>query len=57
VKAYGTQSGLPLDITLVSCSTYSSTLKMEVTFSSETSVDFQRSARRSIAEDGTVFFY
>jgi hypothetical protein len=35
---------------LVFCLTYSSTLKMEATFSSETSVDFQRPTRR-IPED------
>jgi hypothetical protein len=36
---------------LVSCSAYSSTLKREVTCSSETSVDFQRTTRRYIPED------
>jgi hypothetical protein len=35
---------------LVSCSAYSSIMKMEATCSSETSVDFQRTARRSIPE-------
>jgi hypothetical protein len=34
--------------TLVSCSAYSSTLKMEEIFSSETSVDFRRTAQRYI---------
>jgi hypothetical protein len=33
---------------------YSSTLKMEVTRSSETSVDFQRTTRRYIPQDGTL---
>jgi hypothetical protein len=37
--------------TLVSCLSYSSTLKMEVTCSSETSVDFRRTTRRYIPED------
>jgi hypothetical protein len=36
--------------TLVSCSAYSSTLKIEATGSSETSVDFQRATRRHILE-------
>jgi hypothetical protein len=31
-----------------------STLKMEATYSSETSVDFQRTTRRYIPEDSTV---
>jgi hypothetical protein len=38
-------------ITLVSCLPYSSILKMEVTCSSETSDDFQLTARRYIPED------
>jgi hypothetical protein len=33
---------------------YSSTLKMEVTCSSETSVDFQRTTRRYIPEERTL---
>jgi hypothetical protein len=40
--------------TLVSCSAYSSTPKMEAICSSETSVDFQRIARRYIPEDSTL---
>jgi hypothetical protein len=36
---------------LVSCLAYSSTLKVEVIRSSETSVDFQRITRRYIPED------
>jgi hypothetical protein len=40
--------------TSVSCLAYSSTLKMEVTYSFETSVDFQRIARRYIQEDKTL---
>jgi hypothetical protein len=36
---------------LGSCLVYSSTLKMEATCSIETSVDFQRTARRYIPED------
>jgi hypothetical protein len=38
----------------VSCLAYSSTLKMEATCSSGTSVDFQRTARRYIPEDRTL---
>jgi hypothetical protein len=40
---------------LVSCLAYSSTLKMEATCSSETSVDFQRTTRRYIPEVRTLF--
>jgi hypothetical protein len=36
---------------LVCCSAYPSTLKIKVTCSSETSVDFQRTTRRYIPED------
>jgi hypothetical protein len=36
---------------LVSCLVYSSTLKMDATGSSETSIDFHRSIRRYITED------
>jgi hypothetical protein len=36
------------------CSAYSSTLKMEAICSSETSIDFQRTARRYIPEDSTL---
>jgi hypothetical protein len=39
---------------LVSCSAYSSTLKMEAICSFKTSVGFQRTTRRYIPEDGTV---
>jgi hypothetical protein len=45
---------LPPAFTLVSCSAYSSTLKMEAVYYSETSVDFQRTTRRYIPEDGTL---
>jgi hypothetical protein len=38
----------------VSCMAYSSTLKMKVTCSPETSVDFKRTKRRYIPEDKTV---
>jgi hypothetical protein len=38
----------------VSCSAYSSTLKLEATCSSETSVDFQRTKRRYIQDDRTL---
>jgi hypothetical protein len=40
--------------TLVSCLAYSLTLKMEATFSPETSLDFQRTTRRYIREDRTL---
>jgi hypothetical protein len=40
--------------TLVTCLAYYSTLKVEVTCFSETSVDFQRTARHYIPEDGTL---
>jgi hypothetical protein len=43
--------------TLVSCSPYFSTLKMEAIFSSETSVDTPRTTRRYIPEDGTLHNY
>jgi hypothetical protein len=39
---------------LVSCSAYSSTLKMEAIFLSEMSVDSQRTTRRHIPEDDTL---
>jgi hypothetical protein len=39
---------------LVYCLAYSSTLKMEPTCSSETSIDFQRSIRHYIPEDRTL---
>jgi hypothetical protein len=42
----------PTAFTVVSCSAYSSTLKMEAICSSETSVDFQRTTWRYIAEWG-----
>jgi hypothetical protein len=45
---------LPSAFTLVSCSAYSSTLKMEAIWSSETSVDFQRTTQRYIPEHSTL---
>jgi hypothetical protein len=45
---------LPHAFMMVSCSDYSSTLKMENVCSSETSVDFQRTTRRYIPEDTTL---
>jgi hypothetical protein len=45
------QLRLPPAFTLVSCLAYSSTLKIEATCSSETSVYFQRTTRRYITED------
>jgi hypothetical protein len=47
---------LPPAFTLVSCLAYSSTLKIEAICSSETSDDTQRTTRRYIPEDGTLFF-
>jgi hypothetical protein len=44
----------PCAFALVFCFTYSSTLKMEATFSSKTSVDFQRTTRPYIPEDSTL---
>jgi hypothetical protein len=41
--------------TLVSSAAYFSTLKMEAISSSETSVDTQRTTRRYIPEDGTIY--
>jgi hypothetical protein len=43
----------PPTFSLVSCFVYSSIIMMEATVSSETSVDFQRTARRYIQEDRT----
>jgi hypothetical protein len=58
VKAGGKESHLslclPAAFTLVSCLAYSSTLKMEVTCFSETSVDFQRTTRRYMPGDTTL---
>jgi hypothetical protein len=45
---------LPPAFTLVSCSAYSSTLKLEAIYSSESSVDFQRTTRRYMPADGTL---
>jgi hypothetical protein len=42
---------LPVCLMLVSFLAYSSTLKMEVTYFSKISVDFQRTTRRYIPED------
>jgi hypothetical protein len=42
--------------TLVSCSPYFSTLKMEAIFSSEMSVDFRRTTRNDMPEDITSLF-
>jgi hypothetical protein len=44
---------LPSAFTTVSCSTYSSTLKMEAIFFSQTSVEFQRTTRHCTPEDRT----
>jgi hypothetical protein len=45
---------LPPAFMLVSCSAYSSILKMEATYSSETSVEFQMTTRLYIREDSTL---
>jgi hypothetical protein len=45
---------LPLAFTLVSCSAYSSTMKIEATCFSETSVDFQWTTRHYIPVNRTV---
>jgi hypothetical protein len=45
---------LPPAFTLVSCSVYSSALKMEATCFSKISVDFQRTTRRYIPENSTL---
>jgi hypothetical protein len=46
---------LPPALTLVSCSAYYSTLKMEAICSSEASVDFQRTTRCYIPEDSILY--
>jgi hypothetical protein len=51
------QALLATYFTLVSCLTYSSTVKMGTICSSETSVDFQRTTRRYILEDRTLVYY
>jgi hypothetical protein len=45
---------LPPTLTLVCCSAYSSTLKIEAKCSSELSIDFQRTTRRYIQEDSAA---
>jgi hypothetical protein len=50
------QAKLPA-LTLVFCSVYSCTLKMEATYSSKTSVGFQRTTRRYIPENRTLRNY
>jgi hypothetical protein len=49
-----TSAACHLFFTLVSCSAYSSTLKMGATCFSETSVDFQRTTRHYIPEYRTL---
>jgi hypothetical protein len=44
----------PTEFRLVSCLAYSSSLKLEATCSSETSVDIQRTIRRYFPEDITL---
>jgi hypothetical protein len=43
--------------TLVSCLNFSSILKMEATFSSETSVEFQQTTRRYVPQDRALQTY
>jgi hypothetical protein len=50
----GSSAELATCFALVSWLTYFSTLRMEATCSSETSVDFQRTTRRYIPEDRTL---
>jgi hypothetical protein len=50
-RCFGGVRCLPLAFTMASCLAYSSTLKMDATCSSETSVDFKRTTRRYIPED------
>jgi hypothetical protein len=50
----GAELRLSPDFTLVSCSAYSSILKMEAICSSETSIAFQRTTRRHIPEDDSL---
>jgi hypothetical protein len=47
-------TALPPATTLVSCSSYSATLKIEATSSFETSEEFQRTTRRYIPEQSTL---
>jgi hypothetical protein len=56
VKAH-TPAALHPAFTLVSCSAYPSTLKMEMTCSSKMSVDFQLTTWRYIPEDRTFRNY
>jgi hypothetical protein len=51
------QSLLSTCLTLVSCETYPSNLKMEATRFSETSVNFQRTTRCYIPEDRTLHIH
>jgi hypothetical protein len=48
---------LPPALTPFSCSAYSSTLKTEAIYSSETSLDIQRTTRRYIPEDSTLRYH
>jgi hypothetical protein len=62
-RIWGSHSGgyeelcFPLAFTLVSCSAYSSTLKIEGTYTSETSVDTQRTILRYFPKDSTLLLY
>jgi hypothetical protein len=48
------ETSLPSAFTLIYCSAYFSTMKMEAICSSETSIDTQWTTRRYIPEDGTL---
>jgi hypothetical protein len=49
------RASLLLAFMLVSCLAYSLTLKVETIRSSETSIDFQRTERRYIPDDSTLY--
>jgi hypothetical protein len=53
-RRFGETYRLPYAFTLVFCSAHFSTLKMEAIYSSETSVDLQRTIRRYIPEDSVL---
>jgi hypothetical protein len=50
-------TSLPPSSTLVSCLAYSSTIKMEATYSSEKSVDFQQTTPHYIQQDRICIYF
>jgi hypothetical protein len=54
MKQVASRALLAPSFILISWLAYSSTLKMKATYSSETSVDFQRTTQRYISEDITL---